>query len=99
MVEGVKNGFGGSCELGRGPTTFLTLEASKPRQLALHKKSEIPPTAVGGFFQVLSTPHLLNRAVIPPTAVGGYFKLFLRKGLERSTNCRWDSKIILSSFD
>ena len=41
--------------------------------LALHRESEIPPTAVGGLVQVLSTRLLENCHLIPPTAVGGYF--------------------------
>jgi len=73
-------------------------ERRKSRK-ALHKNVEIPATVVGGYFQVLSTRHVLRSALIPPTAVGGYFKWFLREGLERSTHCRgWDLEIVLSSF-
>src|SRR5215213_12014505 len=48
-----------------------------------------PTHGSGWIVQVPSTDIPLNRLVIPPTAVGGYFKSSLRKGLERSTNCRW----------
>jgi hypothetical protein len=45
-------------------------------------KSQIPPTAVGGSFQMLSTRDLHRSVGIPPTVVGGLFKSFLRKDLK-----------------
>jgi hypothetical protein len=38
------------------------------------QKAKIPPTEVGGYFQILATDKRLPGNLIPPTAVGGYFK-------------------------
>jgi hypothetical protein len=46
------------------------------------QKVLIPPTEVGGSFQMLSTQKLPIGVEIPPTAVGGSFKSFLREDLK-----------------
>ena len=39
-------------------------------QTGFAQKVKIPPTVVGGFLQVLSTEHVLGRAVIPTHGSG-----------------------------
>jgi hypothetical protein len=50
--------------------------------VTLHKKSKIPPTAVGGAFQIVSTENLHSGFGIPPTVVGGLFTSLIRTDLK-----------------
>ena len=55
---------------------------AKPLKRALHKNPKIPPTVVGGSFQMLSKQNTNRGLGIPPAVAGGLFKSCLRKDLK-----------------
>jgi len=63
--------------------------SSGGKLLALHKKSEIPPTAVGGLVQILSTDSPQNSTCNPTHGSGWILQVASLKAFEQSTNFRW----------
>jgi hypothetical protein len=58
-------------------------------KLFLHKKSKIPPTAVGGLFRSFLLRRQLGVCVqIPPTEVGGWFRSFLLRSGHANARAR-----------
>ena len=61
---------------------------------------EIPPTVVGGFLLVVSTEHVLGRAVIPTHGSGWIFKSLLRKDLnDPPTAVGGIQRFVISTFE